>query len=60
MLNKRVSWYTLERITLKKVEFARRLHYGHVRDVSSCGIMCLVVDDAGNKHTIETCEIEEI
>lgn len=58
---KRVSWTTLEKIKLgRSVEYIRKLHYGMVKDVSSCGGMVLVVDDNNMNHEIETPEVEEI
>lgn len=61
LLNKKVSWFTLQKIRLgKSVEYIRRLNYGTVKDITSCGGLCLVIDDDGNRHEVETPELEEI
>lgn len=58
---KRVEWNTLEKIKLgRTVEYIRRNHEGTVKDVSTCGGLCLVLDDKGNSHEIETSELEVI
>ncbi len=59
MQNKQVSWNTLEKIKLgRTVEYIRRNHEGTVIDVSQCGGLCLVLDSKGEKHEIETPELD--
>ena len=61
LLNKRVSWNTLEKIRLgKNVEYVRKMNFGVVRDVTSCGGLCLVIDDNEEKHEIETAELDPL
>lgn len=61
MQNKRVSWNILEKIKLgRTVEYIRRSHVGTVKDISQCGGLCLVIDDKGNRHEIETFELDVI
>lgn len=61
LLNKRVSWNILEKIHLgKSVEYIRKMNFGTVKDITSCGGLCLVVDELGNKHEVETCELDSL
>jgi hypothetical protein len=61
LLNKRVSWNVLEKVKLgKTVHYIRKMQFGVVKDVSQCGNLCLVVDDIGNRHEIETPELDPI
>ena len=46
--NKRVSWNTLHKIKLgRSVEYIRKMNFGVVVDVSTCGNLCLVIEDNG-------------
>jgi hypothetical protein len=59
--NKRVSWNILEKVKLgKTVYYIRKMHFGTVKDISQCGNLCLVVDDSGKKHEIETPELDSL
>jgi len=61
MTGKRVSWYTLQKIKLgKTIEYMRKINYGKVVDVSTCGNLCLVVEDNGVQHEIETSEVDSL
>lgn len=61
LVQKRVSWNVLEKVKLgKTVHYIRKMHFGIVKDVSQCGNLCLVLDDTGNRHEIETCEVDSI
>jgi hypothetical protein len=61
MMNKRVSWNTLEKVKLgKTVHYIRKMQFGIVKDVSSCGNLCLVVDDTGNRHELDLCECDSL
>lgn len=61
LLNKRVSWNILEKVKLgKTVHYIRKMKFGVVKDVTSCGNLCLVVDDIGNRYEIETPELDTL
>ncbi len=61
MVNKRVSWNTLEKVKLgKTVHYIRKMKFGVVKDVSQCGNLCLVVDDIGNRYELEVCECDSL
>lgn len=61
LMGKRVSWNEIVRVKFKTgVDFFRKINYGTVKDVSQCGGLCLIFDDEGNKHEVETPEVEEI
>jgi hypothetical protein len=61
MMNKRVSWNTLEKVKLgKTVHYIRKMQFGVVKDVSQCGNLCLVVDDIGNRHELEISECDSL
>lgn len=61
LLNKRVSWFTLEKFKFgRTVEYARRIHFGIVKDITQCGNLCLVVDDIGNRYELETPELDTL
>jgi len=61
LLNKRVSWNVLEKVKLgKTVHYIRKMQFGVVKDVSSCGNLCLVIDDIGNRYEIETPELDTL
>ena len=61
LINRRVSWNTLHKIKLgRSVEYIRKMNFGVVVDVSTCGNLCLVVEDNGNRYEIETPELVPI
>jgi hypothetical protein len=61
LMEKRVSWNTLEKVKLgKTIHYVRKMHFGVVKDVSQCGNLCLVVDDIGNRHEVETPEVDTL
>lgn len=61
LVEKRVSWNILEKVKLgKTVHYIRKMKFGVVKDISNCGNLCLVVDDAGNRHEIETPELDTL
>ena len=61
LINRRVSWNILEKVKLgKTVHYIRKMRFGVVKDVSQCGNLCLVVDDIGNQHELETAEIDSL
>ena len=61
IINKRVSWNVLEKVKLgNTVHYIRKMHFGVVKDISQCGNLCLVVEDSGKQHELETCECDPI
>ena len=61
MLNQRVSWNVLQKVKLgKTVEYIRKINFGVVKDVSTCGNLCLVVEDDGKQHELEVSECDPI
>ena len=60
-MNKRVSWNTLEKVRLgRTVEYIRKMKFGIVRGVTSCGGLCLVIDEIGERYEIETSELDSL
>jgi hypothetical protein len=60
LLNKRVSWNTLERVRLTDgVHFFRKEHFGIVCDVTQCGGLLAIKNEAnGLLLEVETWEVE--
>lgn len=59
--NKRVSWNVLEKVKLgKTVHYFRKMHFGTVKDVSSCGNLCCVLDEHGQFHEIDSAELDTL
>lgn len=58
LVGKDVTWYTLEKsIDGGKPEYIRVHNSGTIKDVSTCGGLCLVVDTIGKQHELETADI---
>lgn len=61
LLNQHVSWNVLEKVKLgNAVHYVRKMNFGLVKDITRCGGLCLIEDDNGNKHEVETSEVDPI
>lgn len=61
LVGARVSWNILEKVKLgNAVHYVRKMNFGIVKDITKCGGLCLVLDDNGNKHELETSEVDPI
>lgn len=60
LMGKNVFWNTLERYQIpgKEISYRRVINIGTVKDVSSCGKLCLVVAHNGVHEEVETFELE--
>lgn len=58
LVGKDVTWYTLEKsYEGGKPEYIRVHNSGTIKDVSSCGGLCCVIDSVGTYHELETADI---
>lgn len=61
LLNKRVSWYELQKVIQGyKIDYQRVFFKGTVEHVSDCGGMCRISGDDGEVYDIETQDLSII